>query len=162
MNSCTRSLLLLCVVLPTACSSAPEPPAITTIAFGSCARSDEDQPIWDRIVAAEPELFLFIGDNIYADTEDMATVDETGCQRETPDDILAPAEVPNDQGTDGETDPPQRPSDGDTEDAESTHDRTCLCGLLDLLELGGLFGCLVTLRLARPRAGRATRSEPRQ
>ena len=153
-------IVVMCLCVTKTAAAAEKP--VARIAFGSCAKQDKPQPIWDSIVAWKPERFLFIGDNIYADTEDMATVDETGCQRETPDDILAPAEVPNDQGTDGETDPPQRPSDGDTEDAESTHDRTCLCGLLDLLELGGLFGCLVTLRLARPRAGRATRSEPRQ
>ena len=41
------------------------------IAFGSCAHQDQPQPIWDSVVAAEPELFIFLGDNIYADTEDM-------------------------------------------------------------------------------------------
>lgn len=41
------------------------------IAFGSCAHQNRPQPIWDQIVAAKPDLFLFIGDTIYADTEDM-------------------------------------------------------------------------------------------
>src|SRR5688572_24943552 len=44
---------------------------LTRIAFGSCAGQDSPQPIWKHIVEAKPELFLFIGDNIYADTEDM-------------------------------------------------------------------------------------------
>lgn len=37
------------------------------IAFGSCARERQSQPIWTEIVATNPDLFLFIGDNHYAD-----------------------------------------------------------------------------------------------
>ncbi|MFP6667762.1 MAG: alkaline phosphatase D family protein [Pirellulales bacterium] len=47
---------------------------ISRIALGSCARENKPQPIWNSIVAGRPELFLFIGDNIYADTEDMAVM----------------------------------------------------------------------------------------
>lgn len=46
--------------------------ALTRIAFGSCAHQDKDQPIWERVNAFAPELFIFLGDNIYGDTEDMA------------------------------------------------------------------------------------------
>lgn len=52
---------------------APHPAlnkALTRIAFGSCAKQDKDQPIWDAIFAAKPDLFVFLGDNIYADTRD--------------------------------------------------------------------------------------------
>lgn len=45
---------------------------LTRIAFGSCADQERPQPIWRSILAANPQLFLFIGDNIYGDTEDMA------------------------------------------------------------------------------------------
>src|SRR5688572_9172827 len=45
--------------------------AISRVAFGSCAGEQLPQPIWERVVAAKPDLFLFIGDNIYGDTEDM-------------------------------------------------------------------------------------------
>lgn len=41
------------------------------IAFGSCSNENVPQPIWDPLIAADPDLFLFVGDNIYADTEDM-------------------------------------------------------------------------------------------
>lgn len=41
------------------------------IAFGSCAKQDKDQPIWDAINALEPDLFIFLGDNVYGDTRDM-------------------------------------------------------------------------------------------
>jgi len=41
------------------------------IGFGSCLHQDREQPIWKPLLATRPELFLFIGDNIYADTADM-------------------------------------------------------------------------------------------
>jgi alkaline phosphatase D len=44
---------------------------IDTIAFGSCAREDREQPIWDAIVDADPDLFLFIGDNVYVDIPEV-------------------------------------------------------------------------------------------
>ncbi len=44
---------------------------ITRIAFGACARQDQPQPIWEAVVASEPQLFVWLGDNIYGDTEDM-------------------------------------------------------------------------------------------
>ncbi|UTW54831.1 alkaline phosphatase D family protein [Kordiimonas sp. SCSIO 12610] len=40
---------------------------LTRIAFGSCADEEIAQPIWKQIAADNPELFLFIGDNVYAD-----------------------------------------------------------------------------------------------
>ncbi len=43
---------------------------LTRIAFGACAKQDKDQPIWDAVIAAKPDLFIFLGDNIYADTRD--------------------------------------------------------------------------------------------
>lgn len=49
---------------------APLPPAATVlsrIAFGSCADEELPQPIWSTIIANDPQLFLFIGDNVYAD-----------------------------------------------------------------------------------------------
>lgn len=39
---------------------------LTTIAFGSCANQDQPQPIWKTIEGNNPELFLFMGDNVYA------------------------------------------------------------------------------------------------
>ncbi|MEQ9461628.1 MAG: alkaline phosphatase D family protein [Phycisphaeraceae bacterium] len=44
------------------------------IAFGSCLRQGRPQPIWDVINAMTPDLFIFAGDNVYADTEDMAVM----------------------------------------------------------------------------------------
>ena len=44
---------------------------VTNIAFGSCCNQDLAQPIWDVIRNQRPDFFAFIGDNIYADTDDM-------------------------------------------------------------------------------------------
>ena len=57
------------VAAPQRVSAAEEP--LSRIAFGSCAKQSQPQPIWDAIVETDPELFLMIGDNIYGDTEDM-------------------------------------------------------------------------------------------
>jgi alkaline phosphatase D len=61
----------------------PEP-APRVIAFGSCARQDRPQPIWSSVLAAEPDLFIFLGDNVYADTGRMeimqAAYDALGAQ----------------------------------------------------------------------------------
>lgn len=45
--------------------------SLTRVAFGSCAHQDKDQPIWEAVLAAKPDLFVFLGDNIYGDTRDM-------------------------------------------------------------------------------------------
>ncbi|MEQ9439955.1 MAG: alkaline phosphatase D family protein [Cyclobacteriaceae bacterium] len=44
---------------------------LTTIAFGSCNRQDEPQPLWEEVIAQQPDLWIWLGDNIYADTDDM-------------------------------------------------------------------------------------------
>lgn len=44
---------------------------VSRILFGSCVKQDKPMPIFEKIVAARPELFIFLGDNIYADTTDM-------------------------------------------------------------------------------------------
>ena len=43
---------------------------IDKIAFGSCLIQDHTQPIWNAIIKKEPDIFIFTGDNIYADTHD--------------------------------------------------------------------------------------------
>ncbi|MGR8920204.1 MAG: alkaline phosphatase D family protein [Gammaproteobacteria bacterium] len=40
---------------------------VTRIAFGSCAKQWQAQPIWQAVVGTKPDLFLFIGDAIYGD-----------------------------------------------------------------------------------------------
>jgi alkaline phosphatase D len=64
-----------CATTPVASGAAADPRTLTRIAFGSCAKSDKPQPIWDAVLAAEPELFIFLGDNVYLDTRDTAVMD---------------------------------------------------------------------------------------
>lgn len=40
---------------------------LSRIAFGSCADQERPLPIFDRIAAMKPQLFIGLGDNIYAD-----------------------------------------------------------------------------------------------
>ncbi len=47
----------------------PENDPDFVIAFGSCNREDEPQPLWDAILKNNPEVFLWGGDNIYSDTD---------------------------------------------------------------------------------------------
>ena len=47
---------------------------LSLIALGSCNREDRPQPLWDPIVAAQPDLWIWLGDNIYGDTDDMAVM----------------------------------------------------------------------------------------
>lgn len=43
---------------------------ISTIAFGSCSHQDKPQPIWSHVLSHNPDLFIFLGDNIYGDSDD--------------------------------------------------------------------------------------------
>lgn len=44
---------------------------IDNIAFGSCNKQHKDQPMWLYILQNDPDLWIWLGDNIYGDTEDM-------------------------------------------------------------------------------------------
>ncbi|QEG39178.1 alkaline phosphatase D family protein [Roseimaritima ulvae] len=55
---------------PDAAAASSEQP-ISRVLFGSCIKQDRPIPILKTMLAAEPELLLFLGDNIYADTSDI-------------------------------------------------------------------------------------------
>jgi len=44
---------------------------ITRLACGACYKPKRDKGIWKTIAKDQPQAFLFMGDNVYADTEDM-------------------------------------------------------------------------------------------
>ncbi|WP_299826422.1 alkaline phosphatase D family protein [uncultured Pontibacter sp.] len=44
---------------------------ITTLAFGSCNREDLPQPLWEPINQNKPQVWVWLGDNIYGDSYDM-------------------------------------------------------------------------------------------
>lgn len=64
------SVLLVAALLWVAPAVAQE--MIDVVAFGSCAKQNRPQPVWAHVLGHEPDLFLLIGDNVYADTEDEA------------------------------------------------------------------------------------------
>ena len=73
-----QTLSLATLVFFAAADSSPaqsvtrgDSPQISRILFGSCAQQDRPIPILATIVKHKPELFIFMGDNIYADTRNM-------------------------------------------------------------------------------------------
>ncbi|MEM8955699.1 MAG: alkaline phosphatase D family protein [Verrucomicrobiota bacterium] len=68
-KSLIGGLVVLLSVL--GCGFSEEDRVISRVAFGSCNHQSVEQPMWDVIVERGPELFVFLGDNIYGDTEDM-------------------------------------------------------------------------------------------
>ena len=44
---------------------------VDKILFGSCSHQDKDIPIFDAINKEQADLFVFLGDNVYGDTENM-------------------------------------------------------------------------------------------
>ena len=66
------SLIALLGIAPLTFAAADTP--LSTIAFGSCVKEDLPQPIWGPINKTNPDAFIFLGDNIYGDSEDMAVL----------------------------------------------------------------------------------------
>jgi alkaline phosphatase D len=84
-----RSLLTLVAVLLVALSAwiwlagsngvigdqadpTPAKPGVFRIAFGSCAKQWKPNPMWRAILNCKPDLWIWLGDSVYAATEDMA------------------------------------------------------------------------------------------
>ena len=50
---------------------------LSRIAFGSCANEHRPQPVWEAINDTKPQLFIFMGDNVYVDSADPAKLKES-------------------------------------------------------------------------------------
>ena len=70
----TRTNFYLLAILTTCFFSCEEKTAVTRIAFGSCGYQDEPQPVLALAAEQKPDAFIFLGDNIYGDTDDMDTL----------------------------------------------------------------------------------------
>lgn len=68
--------ILLLTVLPLGLTAQPTLPLISRIAFGSCAQQDKAQPILDTVLRHRPDVFVYLGDNIYGDTKDMKVLSD--------------------------------------------------------------------------------------
>ncbi len=62
--------------LPASTRTAPAGAADFRVAFGSCCRIqfDPEQRIWDTVRGLDPDMFLWLGDNIYADSDQPAAI----------------------------------------------------------------------------------------
>lgn len=61
-------------------AAPPVPDELTRLAFGSCAEQSKPQPVWDAVLAARPQAFVFLGDNIYGDTRELAVLERKYAQ----------------------------------------------------------------------------------
>ncbi len=64
-------LISACLIAALVPLAVADEQLLSRIGFGSCADQELPQPIWDAVVAAEPQRFILLGDNVYADTQDM-------------------------------------------------------------------------------------------
>lgn len=62
-----RTTLLAAAAIAFVPNTASAQDRFDVIAFGSCAKERQPQPVWTDILTHDPDLFLFIGDNHYAD-----------------------------------------------------------------------------------------------
>ena len=49
---------------------------LTSFAFGACWKNNRMQGHWDQIIANQPQFWLWLGDNIYGDTDDMSKLEK--------------------------------------------------------------------------------------
>src|SRR5690349_16464987 len=47
---------------------------VYTIAFGSCNRESRPQPLWEEVEKDKPDLWIWLGDNIYGDSNDTTVL----------------------------------------------------------------------------------------
>ena len=59
---------------------------VNLIAFGSCANQNNPQPVLTKVNERHPDVFCWLGDNIYADTKNMKLMrkkySKLGCKAE--------------------------------------------------------------------------------
>lgn len=82
------------VLCTTLCPAGEQP--LERIAAGSCNRQDLPQPLWDPILSFRPQVWVWLGDNIYGDTNDMSVLEaKWKRQKENPGyrKLLSAAEV---------------------------------------------------------------------
>lgn len=76
----TTLFLLSALLISWACNNEQAsttetvPTSTFRIAFGSCAHEDQDQPLLNIASGLAPDLFIYLGDNIYGDTRNMDTL----------------------------------------------------------------------------------------
>ena len=69
-----RLLILALLFLTHVTTSLGQNGKLDRMAFGSCNRQDAPQPLWKPILADHPDLWIWMGDNIYGDSPVMDTL----------------------------------------------------------------------------------------
>jgi alkaline phosphatase D len=72
-NLTIQLLLAAALLLGVRPQQQPAEP-LRRIAFGSCNRQDRPQPLWKLIAKQEPQLWIWLGDNVYGDSEDVSVL----------------------------------------------------------------------------------------
>ena len=73
MQNSIKVLSIMIIFCLVACQTPPILP-VTTIGIGSCANQDIPQPLLGIAANYKPDYFIFLGDNIYGDTDNMDTL----------------------------------------------------------------------------------------
>lgn len=71
-----RRIFIILFLLLLSCSRVDNSKllSVTKIAFGSCGWEKHPLPIFNHVVDHNPNMFIFLGDNIYGDTQNMDTL----------------------------------------------------------------------------------------
>ena len=75
LSGCKKEFLKI-LSCPAGFTPVNEQKTIAKICFGSCANQNIHLPLLSTAVQQNPDLFLFLGDNIYGDTENMKLLAE--------------------------------------------------------------------------------------
>lgn len=62
--------MFIAALLSTCAGTVHAADSAFVLAFGSCVHQDRPQPIWEQVLNAQPDVFAFLGDNIYGDSDD--------------------------------------------------------------------------------------------
>ncbi|KAF7084535.1 hypothetical protein CFC21_088128 [Triticum aestivum] len=62
-------LFLLILFVPSLRAAPNTTAVVSRIAFGSCANQSAPQPVWEAIVGFDPQVFIWLGDNVYGDNK---------------------------------------------------------------------------------------------
>lgn len=81
LNSCKKDSPIWCDSCQGDYKQLDESKTLTKIVFGSCASQFLPLPLLTTAADQNPDLFIFMGDNIYADTEDMDRMREKYLQQ---------------------------------------------------------------------------------
>ncbi|MCA9140342.1 MAG: alkaline phosphatase family protein [Planctomycetales bacterium] len=73
-SHCLALLATIAVCSAAVAAETDSSTSVTRVVFGSCIKQDQPTPIFKAMAEEKPDLLIFTGDNIYADTDDMTVM----------------------------------------------------------------------------------------